>query len=373
MCPATLLPTVPLLALLAVHVPCQAPVVREVAAMGTWLQVAVEATDRNRALAASEAAVRAVEAVEARLSTWRADSEIARANANPVGQEMRVSDEMRTDLNFAFGLVQPAAGAFDPAIGAVLDAYGMRGVRAWPTARGLADALAASGRHAIAWNGERLVRRSTAAWVATDAFAKGIALDRAGTAARAAGAQAVAFDFGGQWLVHGRTLAVAIAHPRERASCVAMLHLGSDSSAATSGNGEQALEVAGRTMGHLFDPRTGEPAADFGSVTALAPTAALADAASTALFVLGIEQGLARARQLGVEALFVELVPSAAPTPAPAQVRLHATPGLRRRLTGDGPAAPAEIPSFDYPPSASQQEPASGQPRRGGPAPGIWP
>ena len=46
-------------------------------------------------------------------------------------------------------------------------------------------------------------------------------------------------------------------------------------------------------MGHVLDPRTGWPAEALLSATVLAPTATLADALSTAFFVLGLERSLA--------------------------------------------------------------------------------
>ena len=52
----------------------------------------------------------------------------------------------------------------------------------------------------------------------------------------------------------------------------------------------QFFKVAGRRYGHLLDPRTGWPAEGVLSATVLAPTAAEADALSTAFYVLGIER-----------------------------------------------------------------------------------
>jgi thiamine biosynthesis lipoprotein len=44
---------------------------------------------------------------------------------------------------------------------------------------------------------------------------------------------------------------------------------------------------------HLFDPRTGMPARDCQSVTILTTAAEMADVYSTAVFIMGPEQGLA--------------------------------------------------------------------------------
>jgi thiamine biosynthesis lipoprotein len=44
---------------------------------------------------------------------------------------------------------------------------------------------------------------------------------------------------------------------------------------------------------HLFDPRSGRSPTEFASVSIAAPNATLADALSTAVFVLGAKKGLA--------------------------------------------------------------------------------
>lgn len=59
---------------------------------------------------------------------------------------------------------------------------------------------------------------------------------------------------------------------------------------STSGAGIQFFRHEGKRYGHILDPRTGMPAENVLSVTVLAPTAAEADALSTAFFVMGLEK-----------------------------------------------------------------------------------
>lgn len=63
-----------------------------------------------------------------------------------------------------------------------------------------------------------------------------------------------------------------------------------DRAMGTSGSGVQFFRVQGRRFGHILDPRTGWPVDHLLSVTVLAPTSALADALSTAFFVMGPDQ-----------------------------------------------------------------------------------
>jgi thiamine biosynthesis lipoprotein len=61
---------------------------------------------------------------------------------------------------------------------------------------------------------------------------------------------------------------------------------------STSGSNIQFFRHEGRRYGHILDPRTGWPVEGMLSVTVLADSAAVADAVSTAFFVLGVEKAL---------------------------------------------------------------------------------
>ena len=77
-------------------------------------------------------------------------------------------------------------------------------------------------------------------------------------------------------------------------------------SVATSGDYRRYFERDGRRYSHTIDPRNGVPIAnDLASVTVVHPQCMAADAWSTALTVLGAEQGLRLAERLGLAARFV--------------------------------------------------------------------
>ena len=58
----------------------------------------------------------------------------------------------------------------------------------------------------------------------------------------------------------------------------------------TSGSGTQFFHHQGKRYGHILDPRTGWPADKVLSATVIAPTAEQADALSTALYVMGLQE-----------------------------------------------------------------------------------
>lgn len=266
-----------------------AVVERQVGTMGTVLHLRVAAASRGAALAASEAAVRAVAAVEARLSTWRTDSELAALNRHPAGAEFSLTPELAADLELASRIYRDTGGAFDPAIGALLDAWDVRGAGRRPNRRELTAARRASGLGLVALTPQAAVRLHPGVRLEEGGFGKGVGLNAALAALTSAGAAGALLDFGGQVaaLPCSDGYEVTVAHPRNRAREVVRVNL-RGGSLATTGNGGR-----GRRRPHLFDPRTGRPAADFGSVSVWAASAAEADALATALFVLGADGALA--------------------------------------------------------------------------------
>lgn len=261
---------------------------RRVTAMGTGLSVEVEGDTRAAALSASEAALRAIAQVEARLSTWRADSELAQLNRAPVGELVAVSPALRADFELCERWWRITAGAFDPNVGALVAAWDLRGAGRIPTADELALARAAGDfaqGFALASGG--IVRRRASARLEEGGFGKGVGLDAALEALRERGVTHAVLDLGGQVARLGQSrVRWSVAHP-DRREQPALAWDFANGSIASSGNSERARVVGDRRIGHLLDPRSGEPAPDLGSVSVWAELAADADVLSTALFVMG--------------------------------------------------------------------------------------
>ncbi len=73
----------------------------------------------------------------------------------------------------------------------------------------------------------------------------------------------------------------------------------------TSGDYQRTYPVDGKLYHHIIDPVTLYPSEYFRSVTVVCQDSALADALSTALFLMPLEEGMALARQCGAEAMWV--------------------------------------------------------------------
>lgn len=270
---------------------------RTILAMGTTLQVRVEAREGTDPMAPLERAFQEVARIEEAISTWRSGSVFSRLNA--AGREGLALDAEWFELLVAAKAQQArTGGAFDPGLGALLQAWGVREGGRVPTAAALRAARLVSGaRHLELEPATRRARWDVeGAGVEEGGFGKGYALDRAMAVLRADGAQSGLLDFGGQLLAFGAPARVAVAHPRHRGKARLSVNLEA-ASLSTSGTSER-----GR---HLLDPRTGRPCAAWGAVAVVAPTAFEADCLSTALYVLGPRAGLRWARAEGIPACFL--------------------------------------------------------------------
>jgi thiamine biosynthesis lipoprotein len=255
---------------------------RRVAAMGTTLDVHVVAGSRDAALAASETVIGEIRRVEDLLTTWR-DGPLWRLNHARVGEAVRLDAELSDLLSQVLAWTERTENVFDPTVAPLMRAWDLRGAGRIPSPEELSAARASTGVAHFRFDGERhsASRLDPDAGIDEGAWGKGYALDRAADLLEAAGIESALIDLGGQVLARGHDASggswtISIAHPGHREHPVVTLML-PDGSVSTSGNSERGREVAGRRIGHELDPRTGEPAPDFGSVTVVAPSGLVAD------------------------------------------------------------------------------------------------
>ncbi len=259
------------------------------------------------------AGVQAVlDGVVAQMSTWESSSDISRFNRAAIGAWQAMPPDFLTVLSAALRIAEESGGAFDPTIGAIVDAWGFgaAGPRAVPDHE-TTEAL----RLAAGWRGvacdtllQRARRTGTFA-LDFSGIAKGFGADRAAAWLKEQGFRHFLVEVGGELVGEGvkpdgQPWWVDIEMPPDAALPPLRLAL-HGLSAATSGDYRRWFEVNGERFAHTIDPRSGRPANGVASVTVLHAECMYADAYATAITVLGAEDGLQFANRLGLAAHIV--------------------------------------------------------------------
>jgi FAD:protein FMN transferase len=247
---------------------------------------------------AASAALDLIDELEDQLTVYRDHSEVSRLNRRAFEADVPVEAALFDLLAQSARLTRETNGAFDIAMGALIKTWGFyqRSGRV-PAVAERAAAMERSGmRHVILEPDGRTVRyRRQGLEINLGGIGKGYALDRAAALLR----QQWRIESG---LLHGGTSsvvalgappndakgwAVALKHPWDDQRTIGTAYL-RNQALGTSAATYQFFEYNGRKLGHLLDPRRGWPAEGVHQATVIAPTAAEADALSTAFFVMGL-------------------------------------------------------------------------------------
>ena len=278
------------------------------AVMGTVVtfEVLGDAADAAPPDSREEAVGRAVEwfrRIEQTCTRFDPQSELMQLSAH-VGAPVPVSTLLFEAVQFALGVAQETGGAFDPTVGHRNEARGFN--REFRHGRRVDSNVAvadepASYRDVQLDPEARTITLHRPLVLDLGAVAKGLAIDLAARELR--GHANFSIDAGGDLYLGGRNAAdrpwsVGIRHPREPRQLIETLHV-SDAAVCTSGDYERRrVDGPGH---HILDPRTGASPAGVASATVIAPSAMVADALSTAAFVLGPADGLRLLERHGVE------------------------------------------------------------------------
>jgi len=286
--------------------------------MGTRWSVTCDAAPNTDVQALQTALAAAVQLVDAQMSPWLPGSDLNRLNHAPVGAWVTLPAEILEVLVCALDVCRLSAGAFDPAAGALVDAWGFGAVRDAPDAEAIRTATSATPVARIPTyealeldSGMLRARKHAPVHLDLCGIAKGYAVDRMADVLRQNGVPhaLVALDgelraVGGQ--ADGQPWAVAVESPETGRRAVHSVVELQDLAVATSGDYRHYLQVGDARLAHTMDTRRGAPVRnEVASVTVLARQCVHADAWATALLVAGPGEGLALAQRMGLEALWM--------------------------------------------------------------------
>jgi FAD:protein FMN transferase len=248
------------------------------------------------------AALDLVDRLEDQLTVYRENSEVSRLNRTATNRAVEIEPRLFELLRFARELHRRTAGAYDITSGPLSKIWGFyRRAGQMPSDEDLAEALQHVGSQHLALDETSHSIRFLQPQLEINlgSIGKGYALDRAAELLEAQGVadfmlhggQSSILARGSRGSAAGQGWWVGLRHPLRPDERLGEIRL-TNRALATSGSGKQFFFHEGRRYGHILDPRTGRPAEGMLSTTVLAPTAAEADALSTAMFVMGIEPAL---------------------------------------------------------------------------------
>jgi thiamine biosynthesis lipoprotein len=282
--------------------------------------VEIKAWEKN-ADGAIEEAFSEMERVNSLLNTYDPGSEVSRINRQAGGTRVQISPETAEALKRAVFFCGISAGALDITIGPLLKLWGFgkgdAGLAggepdkaAIRRAKALVDYRALELSAAIP-SGEPAARLAKQGmWIDVGSFSKGFVADKAMAVLKKRGLQHALVIAGGTVCALGKKpdgtrWQVGIQHPRKKDGLLSVIPL-QNSSISTSGDYENFYRRNGKRRTHIIDPRSGMPVPRMQSVSVIAADGMTSDALSTALFVLGPEQGIRLVESLkGAEAMII--------------------------------------------------------------------
>jgi len=285
--------------------------------MGSGYSVQLKAREQDGARLRT-AVQAALDGVDARMSMFSPDSELAALNRAAAGRAVTLSEPLYEVLAAADGISRWSSGAFDVTVAPLVErwGFGTRHVRVVPTVAELTE-----GRRHVDWRSlafdpstNRVTKRA-AVQADLGGIAAGYGADRAAAALEAIGIVNYMVDVSGEITAlgvnaSGRPWRIGIEEPDawpQRARWVVEL---AGRAMATSGDYRNYFIEGGRRYSHEIDPASGAPIRHgLCSVTVVADTALQADGLATALIVLGEAKGRALAEASGIAAQFIERVP----------------------------------------------------------------
>lgn len=268
--------------------------------LGTPIVITVAAHDEARARMAMDRAFSEAARIEQAYSRFLEDNELSVLNAQ-VGAWADVSDELYKLIEFGERVKEKTGGAFDLTVKTILEGWGYD--KAYSLKEGLLSGAQVTGQTGYIELLDGKVRLS--APMELGGLGKGYAIDRMDSFLQ--DFANVCINAGGDLRVRGNDpdlekggWRIVFEHPTDITKGIGLVDT-SDLALACSSPSRRSWG----NKHHLVNALSGEPAADMLAVYTQSASALLADAYSTALFVLGYDKAKDLLPELPVEAMLI--------------------------------------------------------------------
>jgi len=234
------------------------------------------------------------------LNIWKKDSLLKQLNQQAAQKPVEVCEEIFAFLKLAKEFHAKTGGAFDITATPLVRCWGFFTREGHvPNPEEIEQAMQCVGMDYVELDDEKrtVFFQKEGVELTPASMGKGYALDCALQVAHEEGLKTVLLNGGfSSVLASGApkwrdSWQIDIRNPLDHTNPLARIQL-CNQGFSSSGSEEQQFEYQGKTYGHILDPRTGWPASHMLNVNVIAPTAAEAEALSTAFYVMGVEKTL---------------------------------------------------------------------------------
>ena len=272
---------------------------RQMTQMGSVFDISIVAQDSVQANRYIDRAVDEIDRIENLISEWRPETQISEVNRNagikPIKVDREVFELTRRGLDYSI----MTDGAFDISIAAMDKLWRYDGsMIEMPTPEVVQKSVEKVGYGHIVLDSVNstiyLPRQGMK--IGFGSIGKGYAADKCRQLLQASGVKGGIVNASGDLSAWGeqpdrKAWAIGINNPFKTRQMVKVLKIRTES-VATSGSYEKYAEIDGKRYSHIINPRTGYPSTGLTSVTIIGPSAEFANALSTSIMVLGVEEGL---------------------------------------------------------------------------------
>lgn len=281
-------------------------------------------TDEATYQVAVQTAEDTVQALEKSLSCHDETSELSALNGSV--QHFLTEDEvLRSVLDTALHICDLTGGAYDPTLGTLTDLWNVANGGPVPKETSIETARSHIGTDKLQWNDDGTITKTDPELrLDLGGIGKGYGLQMVLSQLQESGIAYGLVSFGGNIGVFGEKpdgtpFQIGVKDPHDTSSVVGYLYI-PNGFVSVSGDYERYFRQDGVIYHHILDSETGYPAdTGLSSVAVYANNGAAADALSTALFVMGVEDAMDfyASGTISFEAMFIT-----------ADNRILLTPGL---------------------------------------------
>lgn len=287
--------------------------------MGTTYNIKVVATpEQIDALNLQTKIDKALKDVNQAMSTYLPSSEISQFNQSMSTEPVTISESFARVVAESIRLGQLSHGKLDVTVGPLVNIWGFgpeQKPETIPSTAELTKLKKRVGINHLRLNDREISKIIPDLYVDLSTIAKGYGVDVIAELIESNGFTNYLVEIGGEMRLRGfkhtgELWAIAIEKPildpsGERRA-IHQVVIPKDNAVATSGDYRNYFEESGQRYSHIIDPDTGMPIShNLVSVTVIHPSSMTADGLSTALMVMGMEQGMKFAVDNDIAALFI--------------------------------------------------------------------